>query len=199
MMTQSDYLAASARKQPDSDTPTDRFRHYELAGAGHATPNELNFAATSADIVKAGRAVPPMNCNEGPRSRFPSSVGFNAAWRNLTEWVEKGTPAPHAEPVKIENGKPVLDQFGNLIGGVRSPYLDVPTATWSGASTGASFCFIAGNEKPIDAAQLKRLYPDHKTYEQKVAADVAKLVKERWITREDGDELIAEAKKASIP
>ena len=47
--------------------------------------------------------------------------------------------------------------------------------------------------------KLKKLYPDHKAYEQKVAADVARLVKERWITREDGDELIAEATKASIP
>ena len=185
VMTQSDYLGASARRQPDSDTPTERFRHYEVAGAGHATPNELNFAAASADIVKAGRSVPPMSCNEGPRSRFPSS--------------EKGISAPHAEAVRIENGKPVLDPFGNLIGGVRSPFLDVPTAVWSGSSTGESFCFIAGNEKPFDAAQLRKLYPDHKTYEQKVAADVAKLVKERWITREDGDELIAEAKKASIP
>lgn len=198
-MTQSDYLGASARRQPDSDTPTERFRHYELAGAGHATPNELNFAAASADIVKAGRTVPPMSCNEGPRSRFPSSVGFNAAWRNLTEWIEKGISAPHAEAIKIENGKPVLDPFGNLMGGVRSPFLDVPTAVWSGSSTGQSFCFIAGNEKPFDAFQLKKLYPDHKTYQRQVAANVAKLVKERWITREDGDELIAEAKKASIP
>ena len=30
-------------------------------------------------------------------------------------------------------------------------------------------------------------------------ANVAKLVKERWIVKADGDELIAEANKASIP
>lgn len=140
-----------------------------------------------------------MNCAEGPRSRFPSSVGFNAAWRNLVAWVRKGVPAPHAEPVRVENNQPVLDEFGNLRGGVRSPFLDVPTAQWTGASTGESFCFIAGHEKPFDASQLKKLYPDHKTYERQVAANVAKLVNERWITKEDGDEIIADAKKASIP
>jgi hypothetical protein len=199
VMTSSDYLLAIAARQPDSDTPTERFRNYELAGAGHATPDELYYSAAPADIVKAGRTVPTMNCNEGPRSRFPSSVGFNAAWHNLMEWVRKGTPPPHAEPVRVENGKPILDQFGNLTGGVRSPFLDVPTAVWSGASTGQSFCFIAGNEKPFDSAQLKRLYPDHKAYERQVAANVAKLVKERWIVQEDGDEIIAAAKKASIP
>jgi len=199
VMTQSDYLLAIAARQPDSDTPAERFRNYELAGAGHATPEELQFSAAPADIIKAGRSVPPMNCNEGPRSRFPSSIGFNAAWRNLVDWVRNGVPAPHAEPIRVENGKPVMDEFGNVIGGVRSPFVDVPTSIWSGASTGESFCFIAGNEKPFDAFRLKRLYPDHKTYERKVIENVGKLVKERWITQPDGGELIAEAKSARIP
>jgi hypothetical protein len=199
VMTTSDYLLAIKARQPDSDTATEKFRNYELAGAAHATPDELYYAAAPADIVKAGREVPPMNCQEGPRSRFPSSVGFNAAWHALDAWVRQGIPAPHAEPVRVENGKPVLDEFGNLTGGVRSPFLDVPTATWTGSSTGASFCFIAGHETPFDPARLKKLYPDHKTYERQVAADVAKLVKDRWIVKADGDELIAEAKKAAIP
>jgi hypothetical protein len=199
IMTQSDYLLAIAARQPDSDTAAERFRNYELAGAAHATPDELQFSAAPADIVKAGRAVPPMSCNEGPRSRFPSSVGFNAAWRNLVDWVRKGIPAPHAEPIQVENGKARVDEFGNVIGGVRSPFIDVPTSIWSGSSTGDSFCFIAGNEKPLDPTRIKQLYPDHGTYERKVAADVERLVKERWITRADGDALIAEAKRAIVP
>jgi hypothetical protein len=199
VMTQSDYLLAIAARQADSDTTTERFRNYELAGAGHATPDELQFSAAPGDIVKAGRSVPPMSCNEGPRSRFPSNVGFNAAWRNLVDWVRKGVPAPRAEPIRVENGKPILDEFGNVTGGVRSPFLDVPTSTWSGASTGESFCFIAGHEKPLDASRIKQLYPDHQTYERKFEAYVQRLVKERWITRADGDELIAGAKGARVP
>jgi hypothetical protein len=140
-----------------------------------------------------------MDCKEGPRSRFPSSIAFNAAWHNLVEWVRKGIPAPHAEPIRIEQGKPVLDQSGNVMGGVRSPFVDVPTSSWSGTSTGESFCFIAGNEKPLDPAQIRYLYPDHKTYERKVAADVDRLVKERWIMHADGEELIGEAKRARVP
>lgn len=199
VMTSSDYLLAIAARQPDSDTDSEKFRNYELAGAAHATPDELYYSAAPADIVKAGRQVPPMNCKEGPRSRFPSSVGFNAAWRALDEWVRKGIPAPHAEPIRVENGKPVLDEFGNLQGGVRSPFVDVPASTWFGSSTGESFCFIAGHENPIDPARLRRLYLDHKTYERQVAGDVTRLVKERWITPKDGDQLIVEAKKANIP
>jgi hypothetical protein len=140
-----------------------------------------------------------MNCKEGPRSRFPSSIAFNAAWRALDDWVRRGIPAPHADPIRVENGKAVLDEFGNLQGGVRSPFVDVPTSTWFGSSTGESFCFIAGHENPIDPVHLKRIYPDHKTYEKQVISDVTKLVKARLITPQDGEELIAEAKRASIP
>ena len=49
VMTQSDDLLAIAARQPDSDTPAERFRNYELAGAGHATPDELQFSAAPAD------------------------------------------------------------------------------------------------------------------------------------------------------
>jgi hypothetical protein len=70
---------------------------------------------------------------------------------------------------------------------------------WSGASTGESFCFIAGHEQPFDVSRIQQLYPDHKTYERKVEASVERLVKERWITRADGEDLIEEAKRARVP
>ena len=75
VMTLSDYLGSIAARLPDSDTPPNQMRNYEIAGAAHATPDELNFAAAPADIEKAGREVPPMSCNEGPRSRFPERSG----------------------------------------------------------------------------------------------------------------------------
>jgi hypothetical protein len=199
VMSQSDYLSGIAARRPDSDEPQDRFRNYEIAGSGHATPEELMYAAKPADIEKAGVMVPPMNCNEGPRSRFPNSVAFNAAFRNLDEWVRKGIAPPKAAPITVENGQPVLDEFGNVTGGVRSPYVDVPTALWTGASTGASFCFIAGHEKPFDRARLKELYPTHGAYVKAVRKNVAELVAARFITREDGRKLVDEARKAQIP
>ncbi len=64
-----------------------------MAGAGHATPDELYYSAAPADIVRAGRAVPPATCNEGPRSRFPSSIHFDAALRNLDLWYALRAPA----------------------------------------------------------------------------------------------------------
>jgi hypothetical protein len=200
VMSQSDYLFGIDSRRPDSDAPADRFRHYEMAGAAHATPDELNFAATSADIVKAGVDVPPMNCDEGPRSRFPSRIFFDAMLRNLDLWVRHGIRPPHAEPIKVENGAGVLDPYGNVVGGLRSPYVDVPTSTWFGNSSPVNtFCVIAGHEVPFTAAQLQQLYSSHGAYVRAVVKDTARLVAGRYITGYDGLDLIREAAQKDVP
>jgi hypothetical protein len=199
VMSQSDYLSGIAARRADSDVAPDLFRNYEIAGSAHATPDELNFAASPEDIVRAGRTVPAMQCKEGPRSRFPNSIAFNAILQNLELWVSKHIPPPRAEPIKVDNGKPVLDKFGNVIGGVRSPYVDVPTSTWFGSSTGESFCFIAGHEVPFDRALLKKLYPNHKAYVNAVAKNLSSHVSERFVTRADANKLLEEAKRSEIP
>jgi alpha/beta hydrolase family protein len=199
IMSQSDYLFGIDARRPDSDAPADRFRHYEMAGAAHATPDELNFAAAPADIIKAGVDVPPMSCNEGPRSRFPSRIFFDAALRNLDVWVRYGIRPPHADPIAVQNGAGVLDRFGNVVGGLRSPYLDVPTSTWFGNSTGASFCAIAGHEVPFGAARLRELYPTHGSYVRAVVRDAVRLVRGRFITAYDGLDMVREAARADVP
>jgi hypothetical protein len=199
IMSQSDFLSGIDARRPDSDDPQDRFRNYEIAGSAHATPDELNLGPAPTDITRAGIAVPPMECNEGPRSRFPNSLAFNAAFRSLDQWVRKGTAPPRAEPIRVENGQAVLDKFGNVIGGIRSPYVDVPTAQWTGSSTGASFCFIAGHEKPFDPARLKELYPTHDAYVRAIRRNVAERVADGFLVREDGAELIEQAAAARIP
>ena len=199
VMSQSDYLYGVSLRRPDGDTYPDLYRHYEMSGAAHATPDELFYSAAPADIVKAGRPVPPMYCNEGPRSSFPSHIFFDAFLRNLEEWVEAGVAPPHSDPIVVQNGQPVLDTFGNVTGGLRSPFLDVPTSTWYASSTGASFCFIAGHEVPFTEAQLLDLYPNHGSYVSQVAQDVSSLVRDRFITRSDGSALLTEAAQADVP
>ena len=197
VMSGSDYLSGIAARRPDNDAAIDRYRNYEIAGSAHATPDELYFAAAPADIEKGGRAVPPMACNEGQRSRFPNGPAFNAVLRNLDEWVRRGTPPPRAEPIRVEGGKPLLDRFGNHTGGVRSPFVDVPTSAWLGNSTGPSFCRIAGHEVPFDRARLRELYPTPDAYVKAVIANVEQLVQARYLVKEDGAMLVSEARAAA--
>ena len=199
IMSQSDYLRGIGSRRADSDAPGDQYRHYEMAGAGHATPDELIFSASSADIIAAGRAVPPASCNEGPRSRFPSSIFFNAALRNLDLWVREGIAPPRAEPILVRDGAPVLDEFGNVQGGLRSPFLVAPTSTWYGTATGASFCFIAGYERPLPQSVVDGLYGDHGGYVTAVKGSVRELEDQAFLTDYDARQLLKEAAQSEIP
>jgi hypothetical protein len=127
------------------------------------------------------------------------SLASNAMFRNLDQWVRRGIAPPRAEPIRVENGAPVLDEHGNVVGGVRSPYVDVPTATWFGSATGASFCFIAGWERPFSQAKLLALYPTHDDYVAKVVRSTGQLMADRFITVPDGLDLIREAVRADVP
>ena len=198
-MSLSDFVAGIAARRPDSDTPQDPYRHYEIAGMGHASPFELWYSARPADMVKAGRTPPPMNCNEGPRSRFPTNVSFDAILQNLDRWVRTGIAPPRAEWIQRVNNATVVDAHGNVVGGVRSPYVDVPTSTWFGAATGASFCFIAGYERPFSPEKLAQLYPSKADYVAKVEASARSLVEQRFITEEDGRYITQEARYACVP
>jgi hypothetical protein len=113
--------------------------------------------------------------------------------------VRRGIAPPHADPIQVVDGQPVLDEHGNVVGGVRSPYVDVPTATWHGNATGASFCFIAGWEEPFSADKLKALYPAHGSYVSNVVDSVRELTAGRFITDADGREIVQEAAHADVP
>ena len=195
-MSLSDYVSGIAGRRPDSDSPEDPYRHYEVAGMGHASPFELYYSARPADMVKAGRTPPPMNCNEGPRSRFPTNIAFDAMLQNLDRWARTGVAPPRAELIQLVGTTPVLDEHGNVVGGVRSPYVDVPTSTWFGTATGASFCFIAGYERPFSAEKLAQLYPTRADYVAKVEANTRALVAQGFITEEDGRFIMQEARYA---
>ncbi len=198
-MSLSDFVQGIAARRPDSDTPQDPYRHYEVAGMGHASPFELYYSARPADMVKADRPVPPVACNEGPRSRFPTNIAFDAMLQNLDRWARTGIAPPRAELIQRTGNTTVVDEHGNVVGGVRSPYVDVPTSTWFGSATGASFCFIAGYERPFSAEKLAQLYPSKADYVAKVDASTRALVAQRFITEEDGRFIMQEARYACTP
>lgn len=199
IMSQSDYLFGIASRQADSDSPSNQFRRYEIAGSGHASPDELYWGAKPADLLKAGRAVPPLACNEGPRSRFPNRLAFNTALVWLDQWARNDIAPPRADLIQVVDGQPVLDEHGNVIGGLRSPYVDVATSTWNGNSTGESFCRIAGHEIPFSPEKLKELYPTHSAYVNAVMNSVRELVSLGFLLDQDGAEIIREAQDADIP
>src|SRR3546814_9293284 len=83
------------------------------------------YAAT--DMVLGQKLPKPMNA--APQHHYV----MQAALRALDRWVRTGEAPPIAERLQVsDSGALVLDAHGNARGGVRSPWVDVPTAQLSG-------------------------------------------------------------------
>jgi hypothetical protein len=150
-----------------------------------------------------------------PVSRFPQSAGMSMGLDHLIQWVDKGRIPPRAPYIATDG----LDEFGNVKGGVRNPYVDVPiyryvvpneaaatpvanpSALVSGRGAGgaAFFCGIAGYQVPLSKEQLQKLYKNKKEYQMKVQQRLNQLVKEGWFLPVYKDLVMADAAKAAIP
>ena len=128
-----------------------------------------------------------------PYYDFPLRYIMNGAFANLDLWVRKGIPPPRADRLVTTGTYPdvefALDEFGNVKGGVRTPYVDVPIVThnWNGKVT------------PFDNKRLKRLYPSHDHYVSQVIKHTDALLKDRWIIAADAEAINKQAIQARIP
>ena len=94
-----------------------------------------------------------------------------AAIAALTTWVATGKPAPSAPAIEVrktEAPQPVLDGNGVTQGGVRTPWVDVPSARTSGiippeAAAESIMAWLFGCGEPFDAATMRGLYPGGRT------------------------------------
>jgi hypothetical protein len=93
-----------------------------------------------------------------------------------------------------------LDQAGNVKGGIRNTYVDVPTKNFHAGNAGAEppvananpwvanrgvegvnqLCGLANYETALSKDQLKKMYKDPKSYYNKVTQRYDELVKEGW-------------------
>ena len=96
--------------------------------------------------------------------------------------------------------QPVLDAHGNIVGGVRSPAVDVPVATLTGVSTNTPiFCILSGTTTPLTGAELHSLYPTHAIFVAEWALDARRLLAERYLTAPDTANLVLAAALSSVP
>jgi len=182
-------------RRPDSDQPNDRFRIYEVAGAAHIDKwayrelpimqDQLAAIGTPGQGTPswpfAARCDPEIPLQEHPLLKYI----FDGAFVNIEQWASKGIAPPKADRITLKDGV--------ATGGVRSPYVDVPVATYSMTSPGPGTCRELGSTTPFDWALLESLYGNHKNYEAKVVQAVDRMVQEHWITESDGRKIKAEA------
>lgn len=195
-----------AGRREDSDAPQDRYRLYEIAGASHLDRQPYRFIPVVADQMRTkGNASPvstlwPWNytCGEPlrPMNPFPNYYILAGALENLDRWVREGVPPPRAERIAIDNpGTPRaaarFDRHGNVIGGVRSPWVDVPIATYK-AGSGPSQCPVMSAAIEFDWAKREALYSTSENYRSRFLKALDQWEKDRWVTASDAAKIRAE-------
>lgn len=193
-------------RRDDSDEPGDRFRLYEVPGSAHIWAGHRAFTPASEDLIAAGE---PGNdwatfCVQ-ENTDFPLEYVFNAAFANLSKWIERGKPPPRTERIALDaDQQTITDEFGNAVGGLRTPYLDVPIANYRPTSDEitpftTSCPFFWGHKVAFDQGQLDELYRNRADYLRKVIRSTWKLVHKRVLLPKDGRLIIREAIRARVP
>jgi hypothetical protein len=203
-----------------AEADNEKLRVYEFAGMAHI------------DSRIAG-AYYPDPCKY-PISRYPLGSEMAVALDKLFAWVDKGVAPPHADRFyvdfnpdnkpKLDHDKGVLlalDEFGNVKGGIRNTYVDVPVKSFhvpdeavqprisnphytimarriDGQDPDAQLCGLSNFEVALSRDQLKKLYKNPKDYYNKVAQRYDELVKEGWALPVYKEMVLAEAARVTF-
>ncbi len=187
----------------------ERLRLWEVAGAAHADTYLLLAApmdtgdlpaAAMARLIATTELPPPMTTdvpiNSGPQQHYVGQAGL----RRLEQWVAEGIAPPRADRLEVKGEGFHSDEHGIALGGVRTPWVDVPVAVLSGlGQSGAGFAFLFGTTRPLDAATRARLYPGGQNeYLARFGEDLTRAIAAGFLLDEDRRE-IEEIAAASWP
>lgn len=191
-------------RQPDNA----RYRLWEIPGTGHADAYTVIKGVvdrgddpTVADVIETPDARPPfITCNR-PINDGPQHWVLKGAIHALDHWIRTGE-APSSAPrlaVNEDETELLRDEFGNALGGVRTPYVDAPVATLTGyGQTGNSFCALFGTTDLFDEATLAMLYPTREDYVAAIDAATDEAVEAGFIRPIDGDLIKARARTSDV-
>ena len=188
--TQTDLieLGYAAAQQPD----TRYIRTWEVAGTSHA--DEYLVGPSVATLLGCHTAI-----NMGPQHDV-----VQAAFSAFSRWVVQGTPPPSPSPFQLQSQQPTqlaLDRYGNVIGGVRTPSVDVPVSTLSGAAPpGTSvICSLFGSTVPFTPSVLAGLYGSKAHYLSAFTADLDRAIARGYLLPSERSALLAQARQVEFP
>ena len=205
MCSEAEIWGTRHTRQPNVITPTAGVLLYDVPGGGHnagdlpgANPDMMMALASPADIARAGIQMPAMA--QMPPADFPWGPASRGAYRNLKLWVREHTPPPEAPLIELDGALQVVrDRHGNARGGLRMPYIDVPTAAFRGETSIAAGANLMVAKRAFTPDELRALYPTHAAYVAQFSAATDRLVAARFISARDATLMKAAAEAAPVP
>jgi Alpha/beta hydrolase domain len=188
-------------------------RIWNVTGAAHADAYLLDNSftdigdpfTTAQDVFSSMLNPSPVTilgtCS-APIDSGPDFYVINAAFGHINKWVESGFPprsAPRFEYTSLSPATFAQDSNGNVLGGIRTPFVDVPVARLSGvAAEGApGLCILFGSTTPFSQPQLAGLYPSHNDFVWRFALATVRSAEEGWVLPEEVPALINAAVQAT--
>jgi hypothetical protein len=187
--TQTDLilLGYAAAQQPN----TPKIRTWEVAGTSHADAYELG--------VGAGFLGCTTPVNAGPQHEVAQ-----AAFTAFLKWVDNGKQPAAPKPFTLSSTNPAvlaLDAHGNVVAGVRTPAVDAPVATLSGAPPQGSnqICGLFGSTIPLSSQTLVALYGSKAGFVAGYTTALDQAVSGGYILAADRAQLLAKADQVAFP
>jgi hypothetical protein len=165
-----------------ADTDRPPLRYYEVLGVPHLRPADVGTGEIEPVAADVGKG-------DDPRCRTlydePAEFIASALLDGMDRWVRNGAPMPKSPRVKRKGHDVVRDaETGNLIGGVRPPWIVAPSATYMVEEE--TSCGIAYDTKiPYSAERLRKLYGSYANYRIKFDAAKADAVRQGYLLPED--------------
>ncbi|WAP53567.1 alpha/beta hydrolase domain-containing protein [Streptomyces sp. S465] len=210
--------------RPDGDTPDDRYRLYQVAGTSHHSPLLSSVLTNSAQFRRLGHDVSDWRITEETSDAQLDAVA-RAAYALLHRWAAAGQPPPHAErfsyaapdgSVPPGTAEELLrDAYGNVRGGVRTPWVEAPLAAYSPHSTPAPgscrpspwaplgspelVAGLIGHMTPLPAEQVAALYADRQDYLNRFEAACDRLTAQGLLLEPDAHDLLVAARRRPFP
>lgn len=189
--------------QSDTSKATDsaKIRYWEVAGSSHSDQYML-------EGVYSVSTRPPASC-EKPANRMPFYRVQNAVYSHLVKWMKQGTLPPTAPRITRSSllNRIQRDSYGNALGGLRLPEIDVPIATYGidNSTTGSwefldlFACTTSGSTTPFTASRLSTLYPTNADYYNKYKAAADRALAAGYLLPADHAKALQQASTAPIP
>jgi hypothetical protein len=198
--------------RPDSDGPEDPYRLYQIAGTSHAAIDGDAALTNEEQYRQAGGQVSDRAINEEPSDARMDFV-VRALFQRLDDWIADGVRPPRAERFDFAanaEASPKMplarDESGNVTGGIRAPWIDVPAAAyaphstpvpgsclppdWAPMGTPEAVASLVGHMVPFPASRLAELYPSEQDYLDRYALSVRRNVEDGFLLPEEAEALL---------
>lgn len=189
---------AYMQRRNDSDEPGRYYRSYEIAGTGLMLKYTYFTEPSHEDVEKMGLQI----CNgrtgqawseeDLKTFEFPTRYALDAMLVNLKKWILEGVNPPCTQPYETVDTYPAtdlkLDEYGNVLGGLRLPYLEVPAYHFR----------LDATAYPLEREIVDKLYSGKSDYVEKVARSARSCVERRLLTQADADTVVEEANTVDV-